>query len=234
MLHRAMNWGVKGACIGVSLGMLSGCYGLTKPQFEMVQEIPDKIDRLTIKDKQLQDDVNHLSQSVDELKETVASKQMIDDQMLTVEGVAMPMTMPLPLATAPYGEAISEPSVKLVFQNSMLFEEGTTRISKQGEEILAGVAEKIKNNMDENTQIRIVGHADSLPLSGLLKLRYMDNWELSSARAAAVIRHFIWQHNIDPTKMFIESWGEMRPVAPNETEEGRAENRRIEIFIEKV
>ncbi len=77
-------------------------------------------------------------------------------------------------------------------------------------------------------RIVIEGHTCSLPIS---TPRYPSNWELSAARACAVVRYLIDTWRIDPTRLAATGYAYSRPVAPNDTEDGRAVNRRVEIVI---
>jgi chemotaxis protein MotB len=78
-------------------------------------------------------------------------------------------------------------------------------------------------------QISVEGHTDNIPL-GKNMIGAYTNWELSSHRAAAAVR-YLQSSGIDPKRMQVVGFGEYRPVADNMTEEGRAENRRIEIRL---
>lgn len=75
--------------------------------------------------------------------------------------------------------------------------------------------------------LRIEGHTDSIPVA---TERYPTNWELSSARATAVLRR-LEEAGVDPVRMHSAGWGEYQPVAENSTPEGRAINRRADIVI---
>ena len=79
-------------------------------------------------------------------------------------------------------------------------------------------------------RFRVEGHADNTPLGGQLLEKYPSNWELSAARAAAVVRFFTDDLNLDPTRFDVAAYGDTRPTAPNNTSRGRRQNRRIEIL----
>jgi len=78
-------------------------------------------------------------------------------------------------------------------------------------------------------KISIQGHTDDSPIS---TLQFPTNWELSSARATAVLRYFI-DKNIDPKRLTATGYGEIFPIASNQTEMGKATNRRVEFVLEK-
>jgi len=77
-------------------------------------------------------------------------------------------------------------------------------------------------------EVRVEGHTDNVPVT---TDRYASNWELSSARATAVLRYVVDDGDVDPTLVFAAGYGEHRPVASNLTPEGRALNRRADLTI---
>ncbi len=76
--------------------------------------------------------------------------------------------------------------------------------------------------------IRIGGHTDNVPMHSDI---YPSNWELSTARAASVVRLFVKDSHIQPDKLVAVGYGEYRPVADNATAKGREKNRRIDIIV---
>ncbi|MEN3046218.1 MAG: OmpA family protein [Candidatus Hydrothermales bacterium] len=82
-------------------------------------------------------------------------------------------------------------------------------------------------------KVRVEGHTDNIPIGPLLKSKFKDNLELSKARAKAVCDYFILVENLSNLEFEYEGFGDKRPIASNTTEEGRAQNRRVEIIIEK-
>ena len=78
------------------------------------------------------------------------------------------------------------------------------------------------------------GHTDNVPLGAALQARYPSNWELSTARATAVVRFLSEEAGLTPEMLAASGYGSYRPVAPNDTEEGRSQNRRIEIILVPV
>ena len=78
--------------------------------------------------------------------------------------------------------------------------------------------------------VRIEGHTDNVPIN---TLQYPSNWELSTARAVNVLRFFLTRYQIDKTRLSAVGFGEYKPISPNTTPAGRAQNRRVEIiFVE--
>lgn len=109
--------------------------------------------------------------------------------------------------------------------NAIVFDPGSAEIKKKSEETLIEVAD-ILNTTDN--YIRIEGHTDNTPI---LYSGYSSNWELSSSRAINVVKFFIDKCGFSPDKLVAVGYGEFKPVSDNETEEGRAKNRRIDIIV---
>jgi chemotaxis protein MotB len=118
-------------------------------------------------------------------------------------------------------------SVTLV--DRILFEFGKATITSEGEKILEKVGEILKNI--QGKQIRIVGHTDNIPIMPKYRYKFRTNWELSAARAAAVIRYFQKNIHLDPKNLEAVGRSFYEPIASNETSQGRAQNRRVEIII---
>jgi chemotaxis protein MotB len=108
----------------------------------------------------------------------------------------------------------------------LLFDRGSVELSPQGMPYLAKVFDIAKGW--DNT-IRVAGHTDDQPVNNPL---FKSNWELSYARAMSVINFGIQYSKLDPTKFSAVGYGEYRPAFPNDSEENRRKNRRVEIFIE--
>ena len=125
---------------------------------------------------------------------------------------------------------ISELKGKLTVNmvDSILFDSGKAEVKKGGLVILGKVVSILKDVNDKS--IRIEGHTDDVQISRALAQRYPTNWELSAARAINVTRYLQGQ-GIDPGQLSAVANGEWKPVAGNDTEEGRAKNRRIEIIL---
>jgi len=83
-----------------------------------------------------------------------------------------------------------------------------------------------------NADFHIKGYTDDVPIGPSLRDTYPSNWYLSAQRAAAVAHYLDTEHGVRTQTLEIEAFGPMSPVAPNETSEGRRQNRRVEIVVE--
>ncbi|RDH88415.1 MAG: type VI secretion system protein TssL [endosymbiont of Escarpia spicata] len=78
--------------------------------------------------------------------------------------------------------------------------------------------------------IVVAGHTDNIPIS---TQRFRSNWELSSARAVTVVHAMLSNSDLDPARVLIEGHADSNPLAPNDSRENRAKNRRVELVIER-
>lgn len=124
-------------------------------------------------------------------------------------------------------QAVDRLSVNLV--EKILFDSGEAEVKPEGLNILKRVGDILKGVSDK--QIRIEGYTDNVKLGAKLRQRYPTNWELSTARATNVVRYLQDKVGVDPRMLSAAGLSEYKPVASNETPEGRAQNRRIEIVL---
>lgn len=126
------------------------------------------------------------------------------------------------------GATVSERDGNLIvtLPSKILFDAGKSSPTKSGAAALKQMGDILKTDYAAQP-VRVDGHTDNQPIkhSG-----YKSNWELSSARAIAVL-HELAKLGVDEKKLSFAGYGEHRPVAPNATEEGRKQNRRVEIVI---
>ena len=114
--------------------------------------------------------------------------------------------------------------LELEINSSILFTSANATPSNEAAVVLSQVASTFA---DYPNSIHVEGYTDDMPINTPV---YPSNWELSSARAAAVVRLFT-QYGIEPTRLASVGYGEHHPIADNTTPEGRAQNRRVVIVI---
>lgn len=120
--------------------------------------------------------------------------------------------------------------VVLTFEDFMLFDSGLAVIKPDGLEVLGKIGNEIKQYLEDDYIARAEGHTDNLPINSLI---FPSNWELSASRAISVAKYLINDIGISPMRISAEGFGEFYPIATNDTPEGRAQNRRVEIKIAK-
>jgi len=116
--------------------------------------------------------------------------------------------------------------VAVTLNDLFLFDLGKAELKKDAYPILDQLASLIPTL---NTTISIEGHTDNLPLAtGSI---YRDNWGLSNERSLSVLRYFINNEGLEPSKFISTGYADTRPVADNNSPENRAKNRRVEIVV---
>lgn len=113
--------------------------------------------------------------------------------------------------------------------DKVLFDSGQAHVKPAGLKVLKQVSDVLRDVPDK--QIRIEGHTDNVPIGVKLRDKFATNWELSTARATSVVRFLIEQGGIDRTMISAAGYADTRPVAANDSDEGKASNRRIEIVL---
>ncbi len=121
-------------------------------------------------------------------------------------------------------EAIKK-QFRKVFPDTVLFNSGSMTITEEGEKILLEFAGSVKEY--DYLHIRVEGHADNAPP----QKTNLTNWELSAARAIAVVRFLETKAGLDASRLSATAYGASRPIAVNDTEAGHHQNRRIELVI---
>jgi chemotaxis protein MotB len=116
--------------------------------------------------------------------------------------------------------------VYISMADKLLFPSGSSTLDERGKTALGMLASVIKEQ--PNLDILIIGHTDSIPIKTNC---FKDNWDLSVSRANNVVRILTETYKISPIQIMAAGKSEYSPVATNETKEGRALNRRIEIVI---
>ena len=160
--------------------------------------------------------------SVIELQEKVI--QLLDDTKKTIE-----TSLKDQIAAQEVEVVEADDQLKVILVDKILFDSGSADINPKGKALLQVLAKSLKEN--KNHDIVVEGHTDNVALTDYLKKRFPSNWELSTARAAAVAHFFEAQGGIDPLRLSARGYSFHRPVAPNNTLEGRRQNRRIEIVL---
>lgn len=176
----------------------------TPPEVE--EEIDDKIEMTAeeIEQLALAEDYKELAAIQDKVKAYIAERNMEDklEAELTSKGLV------------------------LKIKDGVLYRSGSADISESSRTVAEEIGKLLVT--DPPRSIFIEGHTDNIPSTSD---RFPSNWELSSARAINFMKILLENNELDPTKFSATGFAEHQPIASNETPEGRAENRRVEVLI---
>ena len=171
-----------------------------------VQELKDEVSKLN-EELAMMNKLRAL-----EAKESVKTRDLLEKRLQGEKGVKV---------------AVEDRGIVITFLAEILFDSGKAEIRPEAFDALTKVA-KVLNKEVKDKEIAIEGHTDNVPIkfSG-----WKSNWELSTARATSVLHYLVDEAEINPVRLQATGYGEFRPVADNETVEGKQQNRRVEIVI---
>lgn len=124
---------------------------------------------------------------------------------------------------------------KITLSSDVFFKPGSAEIDfAEGRETLRKVGMMLKE-LPDNAKVEVVGHTDNttIPKESTMAVAYPSNWELSTGRASSVVR-YLSDFGVKPERMYAEGRGEFDPIESNATPEGRAYNRRIDIYVSQI
>lgn len=114
--------------------------------------------------------------------------------------------------------------VSVEINASLLFAQGDANLTEESKKALQAIAAVLKNQRND---MEVDGYTDNVPISNQL---FPSNWELSAVRASSVAREFA-ASGIAENRMMVVGYGSNRPISPNDSDQGRARNRRVEVVI---
>lgn len=151
---------------------------------------------------------------------------LMDKQKQAIEAIRKKMTNALVgFKSNELTVSIKNGKVYVSLQENLLFPSGSAVVNPKGKDALGKLAEVLNQNTDITVDIE--GHTDSIPIHG----KYQDNWDLSLARSASIVRILTSDYRVDPTRVIASGHSQYDPVQPNSTPEGRAQNRRTDIIL---
>ncbi|UJR81782.1 OmpA/MotB family protein [Sandaracinus amylolyticus] len=253
---RAKTWGtVAVLALGVALGSVAGCGGRDERDIARINELEGqlrsaeeqraqmetRITELEALNAQLVSRLEALGQDVEGLQSERSSLQssLTETQRALEELRERERQQQARLATfrqmlERFRAMIDSGRLRVrIFRNRMvvelpdnvLFDSGEAELREQGQQTLAEVASVLRSI--EGRQFQVAGHTDNVPIRSR---RFPSNWELSTARAVSVARYLIEQ-GISGERISAAGYADTQPVDSNDTDAGRAHNRRIEIQL---
>jgi len=118
---------------------------------------------------------------------------------------------------------------QITLDGEVVFSSGSTNLTTEGKDIVTRIWDVLQNY--PNRDILIEGHTDNVQISPQFQHTYRSNWELSSARANSVVHYVLDKFGADTNRVCAVGYGEYRPIANNDTDEGRRMNRRVVITV---
>jgi chemotaxis protein MotB len=202
----------------VCLLTLSGCASSTQPLQSVNTTAPDS---LRAENARLQDQNRALRDSL-EFQNDLESGQYYRD-LRALEDRLNQLTYEVSLLRDG-GFTVT------VLSTDSLFESGGATLSAAGTDRLRALARQLQSTYPNRT-VRVEGHADDRALSDAMQEQFPTNWELSSARATAVVRQLLELTDLDRTQFVAVGYGATRPRASNDTARGRFRNRRVRVAV---
>ena len=122
---------------------------------------------------------------------------------------------------------LNNDGLDIAIQDIVLFNSGEADVLQNVNPLLTKISGMLQGL---DNQIKVVGHTDNVPISNS---KFRSNWDLSAMRAINVMNFMVSSGGISQEKVSIQAYGDQKPKYDNSTEEGRAKNRRVEIFVER-
>jgi chemotaxis protein MotB len=172
--------------------------------------------------KRLQQELEQKSNRVDQLEALIAAKEAqmrslkeaIQTALLSFEGEGLTIEQ-------------RDGKVYVSMENKLLFDSGSWAVNERGSSAVIALARVLANNPE--IAVLIEGHTDNVPYTPNGNIA--DNWDLSTKRATAIVNLIIDNARLDPNRITAAGRGQFAPLASNETANGRAANRRIEVIL---
>jgi chemotaxis protein MotB len=201
---------------------------------QQIGDLSNKINDLKNQTGQLSSDVANKNSQLGKSKQELADQQrkleqlqaLMDQQKRATQAIRQKMADALVgFKSSELTVSVKNGKVYVSLQENLLFPSGSAVVNPKGKEALGKLAEVLNNNPD--ITVNIEGHTDTVPI----RTRFKDNWDLSTARANAIVRILTTDYKVDPVRVEASGHSQYDPVASNSTPEGRAQNRRTEIIL---
>lgn len=151
------------------------------------------------------------------------TEQSIDELKKSIDRILAEQVAQGHLANGSVTTGISPDGLIISLKDAGFFASGSAGVTSTSQHILTTIVDAMPNRA-----IRIEGHTDTVPIH---TQEFASNWELSTARASAIARFIIERGSIDAGKISAAGYAEYHPIATNATEEGRTQNRRVDIIL---
>ncbi len=184
---------------------------------ELRKALGQKSDELSEKERALQE----REKTLREMQAVIARQDSITSRLNNIIRDAL-----LGFQSDELSVEVKNGKVYVSMSDKLLFRSGSAGLETKGRDAIVALAGVLDKNPD--IDILIEGHTDNVPIR---TATFKDNWDLSTARATAIVRLLSDEHKLDPTRLTAAGRGEFQPRADNTTADGRASNRRTEIIL---
>jgi chemotaxis protein MotB len=197
---------------------MSGCAYIQKAK---------RTDELEIENANLRNRISQLEK--DKTKEVKRVYEQKDRELSDLERAKRELEESLKKEIGEYKAKLqmTERGLVITFVSEIFFDSGKDKVKEDGKTTLDKVAEVLNRDVP-NSAVAVEGHTDNDPIkySG-----WKSNWELSSARALAVLHYLVDECKVEPQRLSANGYGEFHPVLPNDSVQNKQKNRRVEIVI---
>jgi chemotaxis protein MotB len=203
-------------------------------QRKQIGMLSKQVSELNLKTEQLLNDAANKQSLLSKSRQELINQQvklehlqtLMDKQKKAIEEIRKKMTDALVgFKSNELSVAIKNGKVYVSLQENLLFPSGSAVVNPKGKEALGKLAEVL--NLNPDISVDIEGHTDSIPIRG----KYQDNWDLSLAWSASIVRILTNDYKVDPLRIIASGHSLYDPVQTNSTHEGRALNRRTDIIL---
>ncbi len=203
-----------------------------KREREKVQKLIEEAKEKFSESKKMLEEVEKLNQEIERKKREIDSlKQIIEKEKEEVQRMREEALEALKKIEGIKIQEEEEYIKITASEKAVHFEIGGTGLTVESILVLKEIAKFLRSY--PGYKVKVYGHTDNIPIGPLLKGKYKDNFELSTARAKAVVDYFLKVENLKDIEFEYKGFGDTKPIASNDKEEGRAENRRVEVIVEK-
>jgi chemotaxis protein MotB len=199
-----------------------------------INDLNAKIDSLNSQNNQLgqqtAEQQNQLSQSKETLAQQQARLKQLQDLLAKQKAQSDELKNKMTEALKGFNSSDltvyqKNGKVYVRLSDNLLFPSGSAVVNPKGVDALSKLAAVL--NLNSDVSVNIEGHTDSIPIRG----RFKDNWDLSTARANAIVRVLVNNYKVDPVRVVASGHSYYDPIDTNATTQGRAQNRRTEIIL---
>ena len=213
----------RAAVVLILVTAVAGCAGMRRLKAENA-DLKRQVDRLSealsASDAETQNLQERNEELLSQLAGATADVAAKDDQL---------EEMRRKLAERGFDVSVTGGTVVVNLPTHILYASGSAVITATGKQKLSDLVSELKRNFGD-FEIEIQGHTDTDPIRKT-KDKYKSNWELSYDRAQTVAYYLIENAGISPERVHVSAYGQYDPVASNDTPDGKAKNRRVEIAV---